>query len=181
MNSTLSTIKTAKELGRKGYCKYIYSACIDCGELRWVHLIRGKPEYDRCYQCGKRRKDEGGENSPHWKGGRIKTPDGYIKVRIYPDDFFYSMRCDKAGYVLEHRLVVAKALGRCLHSWEVVHHKKGFARDENRYPETLQLMSDLGHKQLTLLEKRIERLEIENLALSQRILILEAERVLQNA
>jgi len=99
-----------------------------------------------------------GEKSYLWKGGRTKTKAGYIQIRLYPDDFFYSM-ANASGRVFEHRLVVAKALGRCLHLWEIVHHKKGFAKDDNRHPETLQLVSDDRHKQISILERRIKQLE----------------------
>ena len=83
---------------------------------------------------------------------------GYVLVRLYPDDFFYPM-VQKKGYVLEHRLVVARALGRNLHPWEVVHHKNHIKKD-NRF-ENLQLANDLGHKQLTLLEDKIDSLAKE--------------------
>lgn len=104
-------------------------------------------------------KEKGRWNSSYWKEGRAKKGK-YIQVRLQPDDFFYPMAGVK-GYVLEHRLVVAKALGRCLHSWEIVHHKKGFRKDDNRYPKTLQLVTDDRHKQITILELKIERLEAE--------------------
>lgn len=95
-----------------------------------------------------------------WRGGREMTSQGYIRVKLYSDDFFYSM-VDNKGYVLEHRLLMAKHLGRCLHLWEIVHHKgtkypKGSRenRADNRL-ENLQLVSEDRHNQLTRLESKI--------------------------
>ncbi len=166
-------IKSGKEIGRKKdqYGKFKWCACLDCGKERWVRLAKGKPTTQRCVVCsnkvkgaevlkGRRRLNFLAENNPRWKGGRHKNKVGYIEVKLYPEDFFYSM-AGREGYVLEHRLVVTKALGRCLHSWEIVHHKKGYAKDDNKYPETLQLVTDDRHTQITILEKKIARLEIK--------------------
>lgn len=119
---------------------------------------------------------QGGSRNGMWRGGRSKIH-GYIQVWLPPGDFFYSMTT-KNGYVREHRLVVAKALGRCLQPWEIVHHKHakypaGSVEDkqDNRYPENLQLVTDDRHKQITILENRIKLLE-------GRVLKLEAENVL---
>ena len=66
-----------------------------------------------------------GEEHHCWKGGRIVTDNGYVLILLQPDDPFYGMTQIKAGnsrYVLEHRLVMAQALGRPLTETETVHH-----------------------------------------------------------
>jgi len=125
-----------------------------------------------------------GSLASNWKGGRNVTAKGYIEVKLYPDDLFYSMAY-KDGYILEHRLVVAKALGRCLLPWEVVHHKgakypSGSKEDkgDNRYPENLELLPTSKQHlpsvkwaiELAKRDKRIEQLE-------GRVTLLEAENV----
>ncbi len=149
--------------GSKNKPRLIWRACIDCGKERWVRMLHGKPERPLCLSCSKR-----GERSYHWKGGRFTLRTGYVLVQLNPKDFFFSM-ADNRGYVYEHRLVVAKSLGRCLQSWEIVHHKEGHAKDDNRYPETLQLVTDDRHKQITILENRIKYLEKRNSELQTRI------------
>ena len=162
----IGEIKQGFEIGRLGTRHFhIYAACEICGKERWVQLRNGQPTSKRCKQCvniGFRHSEETkakarGENHYKWKGGRNKTKAGYVSIRIYPDDFFYPM-ADSNGHVLEHRLVVAKALGRCLQSWELVHHKRGFAKDDNRYPETLQLVMEGQHNQITVMERKIDSL-----------------------
>jgi len=165
----IGDIRLAKQIGRAyERSKCIWQACSECGKERWVELRKSNPVSYRCITCANKLKH--GKNHPSWKGGRIKNTEGYIEIKVEPDDFFYPMAMRK-GYVLEHRLVVAKAMGRNLHSWELVHHKRGFARDDNRYPETLQLVTDDRHKQITILENRIGWLE-------KRITLLEAENIL---
>jgi len=60
----------------------------------------------------------------------------YLGRIVRHDDPMAVMRM-QYGYVLEHRLVMARSLGRPLESWETVHHVNGDCRD-NRL-ENLQL------------------------------------------
>lgn len=71
-----------------------------------------------------------------WVGGRVKHGDGYILALVTADDPLAAMR-NRMGYVLEHRLVMARSLGRPLAPHETVHHING-QRDDNRL-ENLQL------------------------------------------
>ena len=65
-----------------------------------------------------------------WNGGRGKSSHGYITINLRPDSPFLPM-ADKNHLIYEHRLIMAKHLGRCLNKNEVVHHKNGI-RDDNK-------------------------------------------------
>lgn len=110
----IGEIKNARLIGKIGSSRYCWQACRNCGKERWVQVTRSDRLCPRCARIF--------SNNAHWKGGRCKNSDGYILILLQPDDFFSPMS-DRYGYVLEHRLVMAKSLGRCLHSWELVHHK----------------------------------------------------------
>ena len=74
-----------------------------------------------------------------WAGGRVSAAGGYVAVRADQDDPIASAMATVNGYVLEHRLVVARSLGRPLGKGETVHHVNGDVGD-NRL-ENLQLRS----------------------------------------
>lgn len=65
-------------------------------------------------------KPKEGERSPNWRGGEIIAGRGYIYVYCpnHPT-------APKKKYVLKHRLIMEKHLGRYLSSREVVHHING--------------------------------------------------------
>ena len=68
-----------------------------------------------------------GEEHHAWTGGRRVAEDGYVLIWLPKDDPFVSMAQEHGGagggYVLEHRLVMARKLGRLLTEDETVHHK----------------------------------------------------------
>lgn len=117
---------------------YAVLPCQRCGRERRVQLLAGEPRNKLCRSCvGLGRHPSKAtiakisrENSTSWKGGRQDNGDGYILVKLQPDDVFRPM-ADKRGYILEHRLVMARSLNRPLQPWEIVHHKNGI-RDDNR-------------------------------------------------
>lgn len=144
--SYIGEIKRASEIGRfrpRDY--YIWSACESCGKQRWVKCVKGAPRSSICKSCSITKLNTSGKNrgadNPRWKGGKRKNGD-YIAIHLFPNDKFYSM-VDSNHDVLEHRLLMAKHLGRLLLRSEHVHHINGI-KDDNRI-ENLQLLSQADH------------------------------------
>lgn len=104
-----------------------------------------------------------GINHPNWKGGKSSSW-GYIVIRINKDNPYFDMCTPtpngKSGYVREHRLVMAKEMGRPLIPTELVHHING-VRSDNRV-ENLCVTERGEHEHRTfikILQKRIRQLE----------------------
>lgn len=156
-------IKSGREINKSGtasWQKFIRHACIDCGRERWVLIVSNKPDHERCHNCSNK-------INPIKKKSYISG--GYKYIKLKDDEKFFLPMTIANGYIKEHRLVVAKALGRNLHRWEIIHHKNHI-KDDNRL-ENLQLISDDRHNQITIMETRIKQLE-------SRVTQLEAENIL---
>jgi hypothetical protein len=165
-------IKTPKELGFTGHSrnKYIYAKCPNCENLRWVQL-KTVDKYKKCRKCMNRGKI--GIKSGMWNGGRKINYAGYIMVRLYSDNPYYSM-ANTAGYVFEHRLVMAQELGRCLEDWEMVHHRDS-VKTHNE-PDNLYLTDASNHN--TLVEQVLKYQVKEIKELKNNNMLLEAENTL---
>ena len=88
-----------------------------------------------------------GPNNPAWKGGvtYFRKHGNYAPIKYVrcPAEFLPMARKD--GYIMEHRLIVARCLGRCLKRSEVVHHADH--DPTNNDPANLMLFSsNTAHK-----------------------------------
>jgi hypothetical protein len=86
----------------------------------------------------KKGRDSGtGPTHKAWKGGRIIDAKGYVNIwcPTHPN-------CHAKGYVMEHRLIMEKHLGRVLLTEEIVHHINGNPTDNKI--ENLMLFSSRG-------------------------------------
>lgn len=150
-------------LGYKTRAAYLWDACPDCSKERWV---RQRDKGVLCRSCA--RKQIIGARCPRWNGGR-KIAHGYVYIFVKGNHPFFAMamRDGKRHSIAEHRLVMAKALNRCLHSLEIVHHINGIKKD-NRL-ENLMLMSSKGdHLSLKYLKDAVAQLEAH-------VMLLEVE------
>jgi len=66
-----------------------------------------------------------GNLNPKWKGGKFKSH-GYLYILKQNHPF-----AKTNGYILEHRLVMEKKIGRYLKPSEIIHHINGIKDDNN--------------------------------------------------
>lgn len=111
--------KTFKYCSRK--CRINISSCFKKGYTPW-------------------NKGKFGKNAVRWNGGRVKNSRGYIEIHNREHPF-----CNYKGYVLEHRLVMEKHIGRYLTTEEVVHHRNKI-KDDNRIKNLKLFANEALHR-----------------------------------
>ena len=93
-----------------------------------------------------------GQYNGRWKGGRQKDSRGYIK--IYSP--YHPFKINK-NFVLEHRLIMERHLGRFLKPEEIVHHING-KTDDNRLENLLLLKNNSEHIKLHFTPEKRKKL-----------------------
>ena len=120
----------------------VIEKCRNLGKSRkGYHLSESQKEAISLANRGKRKR-----NDYEFGGHEKKRADGYIKVYV-PDHPYASAD----GYVMKHRLVMERNIGRYLSEDEVVHHINN-TRDDNRI-ENLKLMTKHEHMSMHMIER----------------------------
>lgn len=142
-----------------------FVACPSCGVPRWMR--RSESWAKVCIHCVPKK--------PTVDTMERKVKKGYVIVKVSDSDPMRVM--GKCGWVLEHRLIVARKLGRPLVSGEIVHHVNGVKSDNRE--GNLQLLTERSHNshivsnelraQIRILEGRVTCIEIENALLRSQL------------
>jgi hypothetical protein len=142
-----------------------WEICPVCEQGRWVTdaNLRIPRHTGMCKICHNKYTSQQMEEHGRWRGG-IRLTGKYHATRLTVDSPFLPMARD-SRYVYTHRLVMAQSLGRCLESWETVHHENGNKLD-NRL-ENLRLYAPAAHAPYTLLA-------LTNARLKRKIVKLQA-------
>ncbi len=98
------------------------------------HFIKGHKPWNKGIETPK------GNLSCNWKGGKRKHTRGYIEIHSPKHPFR-----NKQNYVLEHRLVMEKNIGRYLTPSEVVHHINRIT-DDNRIENLILFKNHSEHR-----------------------------------
>lgn len=91
------------------------------------------------YNIKSRLRNQWGKNNSSWKGGRRHNSQGYVLLKRVEHP-----NAHVDGYILEHRLVMEKYLGRYLEKNEIIHHKNGI-KDDNRL-ENLKIVQTKNNR-----------------------------------
>lgn len=128
--------------------KRLYEQAGSCSELaRWLglplttmrsRLVAAGVTMNKGYKSPKRVRRYAKEHH-NWKGGISARKDGYV-MEYAPKHPYASGK----GYVMQHRLVMERTLGRYLAPTEQVHHING-NRADNRV-ENLELTTNSAHQ-----------------------------------
>ncbi len=164
-------MKTKKE-DTRAYQREV--ECPNCLETRRIYKYDTRVT-NLCQACWFAQGANGkGDKATFWRGG-VTWSSGYKFLYVTDNSPYAAMRRKRTNYVREHRLVMAAYLGRCLESWEVVHHINGVKHD-NRIenlellPQVKDHLPDMVLKsRLGELEKRVTQLEADNALLRAQI------------
>lgn len=114
----------------------------DCGTSTVAST--GSLRYGTVRSCGCLTRRRGSDH-PNWKQGFHITQEGHRETPVLGSTARHRYRA-------EHRVVAERLIGRCLHPWEVVHHKNR-DRQDNR-PDNLMVMTRRSHAALHAREER---------------------------
>lgn len=135
--------------GKKKISSKVEIKCATCGKPILVYPCRLRTGHNK--YCSKECRSKGwssirktrvGPKAPLWKGGRILNNHGYWEIQrtgLSPED--NALVPGKRAAILEHRLLVARYLGRPLKPYEIIHHINGNPSD-NRL-ENLELITSI--------------------------------------
>lgn len=134
-------IKNIRKSGKaKGLVKRTYGQIITC-QLCGIEAFASDRKISAGY--GKYCSHKCGKKLRYKKPGRTGT----FKCRGYKAIFKpLHPRCNKNGYVWEHRLIMEKQIGRYLHTYELVHHINKI-RDDNQINNLMLFNNHGAHRE----------------------------------